>query len=652
MKHSLLTAALLLCGMAATAKVTLPSVYTSNMVVQQQSTLKIHGKAAPGADVSLQTGWSRTPIATQADKRGKWYMEVATPKAGGPYTLLFSDGEETLIDNVLVGEVWLGSGQSNMEMPLAGWGKVFDYEKEIAAANFPKIRLLQVKREIDLKERDCFSLAINNGGWQECSPQTVPNFSALCYFFGLRLWQELEVPVGLIDDSWGGTPTQSWIQAQALGRVVGYQEQVEMLKKYDAAAVKKATQRQAEEMAQAYNTRDIGLSAARPWSGDVDHTRWATTQVPGLWPKALDGVVWYKKEISIPKAQAGQDLTLSLGEVDDEEITYFNGEQVGVTTGYNVHRRYTVPGRLVKEGKNIITVRVLDTASEGGFRSAAKELFAQVGDHKMSLAGEWYSAMGLDQSKIAMPAASVPTINQYSPMVLYNAMIAPLVDFPVRGILWYQGCANVGNPVQHESLFQTLIQDWRRQWHQPDMPFIFAQLANYLAPQDVQPHSMWAWLRETQAQALTLHNTGMACNIDLGDAKDIHPKSKRELGRRMAAIALNQTYGQYKTAFTAPTYSGYSVEGSQVAIHFAQPQGSEPFVQGRNLPGFTIAGPDHKWHVATARTEGDKVIVSSNKVPTPVAVRYGWADNPTCTMRTASGLPVAPFRTDSWSILP
>ncbi len=472
MKKTFLTATLLLCGILAQAKVTLPSVYTDNMVVQQKSTLKIRGKATPNADVTLNAGWSRGLVNTKADAQGMWYMEVATPKAGGPYRMVFSDGEETAIDNVLVGEVWLGSGQSNMEMPLAGWGKVFNYEEEIAKADYPKIRLFQVKKVVDTQERDRFSLEYNMGGWQECSPQTVPEFSALCYFFACRLWEELKVPVGVIDDDWGGTPCEAWVSAEALGHVMGY------------------------------------------------------------------------------------------------------------------------------EGYTQITENV----------------------------------------------------NSHTPAVLYNAMIHPLIDFPIKGVLWYQGCSNVGRALQHESLFQMLIQDWRQKWQQPDMPFYFAQLANFLEHKDVQPDSEWALLRESQEKALTLHNTGMACNIDIGDAKDIHPKSKRELGRRMAAIALHKTYGKKKVVYTAPIYKGYTTIGNEVHIEFDYPAGSESFVEAQDLSGFTIAGTDHKWYVAKARTEGDKIVVSCDEVKTPVAVRYGWADNPTCTLRTKSNFPLTPFRTDNWQV--
>lgn len=651
MRKTFLSAAFLLCALMAQAKITLPSVYTNNMVLQQKSTLKIHGRANPDSEVTLQTGWSRTAISTKSDKRGHWYMEVATPKAGGPYTLLFSDGEDTTLENVMVGEVWLGSGQSNMEMPLAGWGKVFNYEEEIANANYPQIRLFQVKKVVDLKQRDCFSLEYNMGGWQECSPTTVPNFSALCYFYACRLWDELKVPIGVIDDDWGGTPAQAWISAEALGRVMGFQEEMAWMDKMGSKLTEEVARRE-KEWNEAFTTRDIGLTAARPWyKPETNDKNWDSMDLPASWQngplRSFDGVVWFRKTIDVPQSSAGKDLQLSLGPVDDLDITYFNGEKIGETSGHVQNRLYTVPGKLVKAGRNVITVRVTDMSGDGGFVGKADQMHYAIAGEKTTLSGEWKYSIGLDISR--MEARPRP-VNSHHPSVLYNAMINPLIDFPIRGVIWYQGCSNVPAALQHESLFQTLIHEWREKWQQPDMPFYFAQLANYLAPKDVQPESQWALLRETQERALVMHNTGMACNIDIGDAYDIHPKSKRELGRRMAAIALHKTYGKKNIIYTAPIYKGYQVVGDEVHIEFDYPEGSEPFIQDDNLPGFIIAGPDHKWYVASAKTEGDKVIVRSNKVKHPIAVRYGWADNPTCTLRTESNFPVTPFRTDNWQV--
>ena len=488
---------LLFVGQTAWSRVTLPTHFTSNMVLQQKSTLTIHGTAKPGSQVTLVTGWNKKGVAAQASATdGRFTLTIETPKGSlKPYDMTFSDGEETTLSNVLIGEVWLGSGQSNMEMPIKGWGKVLNYEQEIANANYPNIRLLQVAKRTSLRPLE--QVEVNMNGWQECSPQSVENFSALCYFYALRLWEELKVPVGIIDDDWGGTPAEAWTRAEALQEVTGFEEQASKILAlhYDEAAVKNYYESLSQEK--------------RPYIQDFHHSNHAT--------------------------------------------------------------------------------------------------------------------------------------------VLYNAMIHPLIEFPIRGVIWYQGCNNVGRAAQHQALFQTLITDWRKCWKNPDMPFYFVQLANYLQPSDLQPESQWALLRESQADALCLPHTGMVSNIDLGDAKDIHPKTKREVGRRMAAIALNQTYGKHKTAFTAPVYERYTVEADGIHIHFATPQGSEPLVIEDNLPGFILAGANRQWHVAKAKVlSGNEVVVSCQGIDFPVAVRYGWADNPTCTLRTQSGLHVAPFRTDRW----
>ncbi len=629
----------------AQARITLPTHFTDNMVVQQQSTLKIKGTATPRSTVTLSTSWAKAKVTTTADGQGRWTLLLDTPKASRKaHTMTFSDGEELTLSNVLVGEVWLGSGQSNMEMPVVGWGKVLNYEEEVRNANYPMIRLRQVKKATSLRPQE--QVTLNMGGWQECSPEYVPNFSALCYFYGLRLWEELGVPIGLIDDDWGGTVAQAWTSCEALDGVQGFQEQMALIRAADYSEEK------IEKMGQdALNRKDKGTVAG--WqSATLDDASWPTMQVPGAWENAglkdFDGIAWMRHTIDIPADWAGKDLTLSLSNIDDQNISFWNGEAVGTTGTITSKSRYTIPGRLVKVGRNVLAVRILDTGGNGGITGGKDEIFVQLDDqHRISLADTWR----IMASTVLQELPSMPTVkgNPNFPTALYNAMIHPLLDFPIRGVIWYQGCSNVGGDRQYESLFQTMIQDWRHRFGQPEMPFYFVQLANYLAPSDCQPESKWALLRESQAHALCLENTGMAVNIDLGDPRDIHPKTKRELGRRLAAVALHNTYGKKKTPFTAPIYECMTVKGSEAHIAFSLPEGSEPLVQEDNLPGFIMAGPDGKWHVAKARTNGEaEVVVTCPDVTYPVAVRYGWADNPTCTLRTKSDLHVAPFRTDKW----
>lgn len=631
---------------ALQAKVVLPNHFTDNMVLQQQRTLTVHGTASPNSTVTLTTGWSKTPFTVKANDKGDFGLTFSTPKGSlKAYTLTFSDGTSVTTDlnNVLVGEVWLGSGQSNMEMPLDGWGKVLNYEEEIRNANYPYIRLLQVKKEVSFTPRG--QAVLNMGGWQECSPRYVPDFSALCYFYAQRLWEELKVPIGVIDDDWGGTVAEAWTSPQALEGVPGFDYVSEIYG--SGQSVEEYYRQKLEDFRRFMKESEEGTRhGGTAWyAPEFDDAAWATMNIPRKWEEvigAADGIVWFRYHVNIPDAWAGSPLTLNLGITDDCDVTYWNGEFVGGTTAYDQTPRYEVPGHLVKPGFNTIAVCIHDNGGDGGFAGGPEGYYIEKGGQRMALAGDWRYCQS-SAGRFQMP--DNPT-SPNNPGVLYNAMIHPLIDFPVRGIIWYQGCANVGRDEQYTHLFRTLIQDWRRLFGQEDMPFYFCQLANFLAPSDLQPGSEWARLREAQANALVLPHTGMAVNIDIGDAADIHPKTKRELGRRLSAIALNRTYGK-KCVFMAPVYERLEVEKDKAVLTFSVPKGSEPLVQAEDLPGFIIQGTDGSWHVAKARTIGkNQVEVYSPEVSVPVAVRYGWADNPTCTLRTKSGFPVAPFRTD------
>ena len=633
----------LLCPVGLRASITLPPAYSSNMVLQQKTTFQLAGKAKPGSTVTVRTGWSRSPLTAKADGQGSWSVTLTTPKAGGPYTLSFADSDgELTISNVMCGEVWFCSGQSNMEMPVIGWGKVMNYEEEAASANYPNIRLYQVKRNTPLVPTD--EAESNLGGWQECTPQTVSNFSALAYFYARELWQHLGIPVGVIDSSWGGTVAEAWTSAEALEGVVDFGDHMQMMREegYDADRLTARYEKMQQDLRKALDDADAGLTGGMPWYDErLDDSSWQTITVPGLWEGKLgsfDGVLWMRRTVDIDAAQAGKDLNLSMGAIDDNDICWWNGVQIGKTEGWLTNRNYVVPGNLVRAGKNLVVCRIEDTGSEGGVR----------GD--VTYPGNWKYRIGYDRASIApqrIPLQSVKGNPNY-PTVLYNGMVHPFIHFPIQGCIWYQGCSNVGRAGQYESLMQTLITDWRNRWGKPEMPFYLVQLANYLKRKDLQPDSEWALLREAQADAIHMKGVGMATIIDIGEANDIHPKNKQEVGRRMAAMALHDVYGKKKLPCRAPVYAWNEAQGSTMRLHFSRPAGSEPFVQDADLPGFIIAGADRKWYVAKAHTDGDAVVVSSPDVAIPVAVRYGWADNPECTLRTASGFCVSPFRTDRW----
>lgn len=618
------------------ARVSLPSYLTDNMIVQQNSVLTVSGHAAPGSKVKVIPGWSDKAMTAGADAAGKFAVKISTPAAGGPYSLVFEDKDGAVtLENILSGEVWLCSGQSNMEFPVQGWTTVMGYDKEIATAHHPDIRLLQVKKKTAFKPQE--DVEVNGGGWQICSSASMADFSAIAYFFARELSEKLHVPVGVIDTTWGGTPAEAWTSAGALGAVPGFETELAELKAagYDA-----------EKLTAIYNERmDKWLSLAKSGTPEFDkaelQSSWNDIDVPGYWEETVlpgfDGAVWLQREIFVPESLAGKDLTLNFRAIDDEDETYFNSKLVGRTSGYNVQRNYTVDGSNVRAGRNVITVKVLDFGGEGGFAPGTAE--AIVGGAVLPLAGKWKYSVQTDFSQLP-PKPSAPSGSSY-PSVLYNAMLAPLGNMPVKGVLWYQGCANVGRDEQYAPLFKTLIGDWRKIWGE-NMPFYFVQLAGYLAPQAVQPDSPWAALRNAQSKALELDNTAMAVAIDLGNPADIHPKNKQDVAHRLALIALNRDYGKDCT-YAAPRCTSVERQGKSLVLKFDAPV----LATSSAITGFIIAGKDGGWTTATPVQTDDRTLrLSAPSVEKPERVRYNWADYPCGNLYGGTGLPVAPFAND------
>jgi sialate O-acetylesterase len=380
----------------------------------------------------------------------------------------------------------------------------------------------------------------------------------------------------------------------------------------------------------------------------LSEEQWQDMCLPGYWErnglKNFDGVVWFRRSLEIPAEWIGKPLKLNLGMIDDEDITYFNGVEIARGAGYMTPRTYTIPAKLVKAGKAVLAVRVSDFGGEGGIHGKAEELYVEADGKRISLAGDWKYRIGL--SLKGFPPAPVSPVQSSSyPTVLFNAMVKPWTAFPIKGVIWYQGEANVGRPEQYGDLFPALITDWRRQWRS-DFPFYFVQLANFMESKEIQPDSEWAALREAQTKALKLDQVGMAVTIDIGLADDIHPKNKQEVGRRLALVALVGSYGK-NVSSSAPVFQNYIIKGNKMELDFGQKQDGFQ-IKGTTLKGFTIAGPDRVFYPAEAMVHDGKIILSSTEVPAPLAARYGWADNPDCNLYGENGLPVAPFRTDCW----
>jgi sialate O-acetylesterase len=638
------------------AEVHVPSLIGDNMVLQQGKKVRIWGTADAKEKISVSLASEKQNAV--ADQSGHWEVLLGPLKAGGPFVLNVSGSNTLTFKNILVGEVWICSGQSNMEWPLINSKGGADV---VAQANFPEIRLFTVQKSTS-------ATALNDvkGKWTETIPDEVGQFSAVAYFFGRELYQKLKVPIGLIHTSWGGTPAEAWTSPDALSAVTELQP---ILDRYQES-LKSLPERQKEferalaDWSQKNLYSDPGnkgeaLGYAEPATSTADWKKMTLPQFLETGGLVMDGAVWFRKEIDVPAPWTGKDLELNLTSIDDFDVTYFNGTRVGgigmeTPNSYMIPRRYRVPGNLVHGSRNVVAVRVFDSAGEGGFGGAGKMTLGPAGvrdTEVISLTGSWdYKVeLGLEPKKPdwgSRPEAPGPS-NQNSPGVLYNAMIAPLTPFAIRGAIWYQGESNASRAYQYRTLFPTMIRNWRTAWGEGDFPFYFVQLANWHQPAAEPGESDWAELREAQTMTLREQQTGMAVIIDIGDPNDIHPRNKLDVGRRLAAWSLAETYHE-KVQPSGPLFGSYVVEGDKVRVKFKHVAGGLKTLDGGPLKGFAIAGEDHRFVWAEARIDGNEVVIWSKDVTKPVAVRYAWADNPICNLYNSVDLPASPFRTDDW----
>lgn len=640
MKRIIVISAAAVTAMTALAEVKLPHYLTDNMVVQQNAVLTIPATAKPGSTVKVTPGWSGETVTAKADKNGKFTVKLSTPAAGGPYEITFvdPDGEVTL-DNVLSGEVWLCSGQSNMEFPIKGWLTEMDVDHIVATANNPDIRLLQVRKNTSFSPLD--DIETNMGGWVQASSATM-DFSAIAYLFARQLRDELKVPVGVIDATWGGTPAEAWTSYEGLKGVPGFESEMEAMKRcgFDGDKLQADYEKNMAEWMKLAGSTDLNFDKAKYQTGK----EWG--KMPAgqnfdltVLPSSFDGVVWAQYKFNAPTGSAGRPFALDFCPIDDEDITYVNGAEVARGVGHATPRHYNVRAGVLKDGENIISIRISDFGGGGGFNGNAEDMYAMVEGQRIPLNGDWNYAVGADFTKL--PAKPVSVGGSSYPTVLYNAMISPLQSMPVKGVLWYQGCANVGRDSQYAPLFKSLINDWRKLWGE-DMPFYFVQLAGYLQPRNLQPDSEWAALRNAQAKALELYNTSMAVAIDLGNPVDIHPRNKQDVAARLARIALARDYGR-DVAYAAPTVTSVKSKGNVIELTF----NGEVVPTSAAVTGFIVGDGSGNFAVANGKLTSPVTIeLTSPKIAKPTVVRYDWADYPGGNLYSRDRLPVAPFATD------
>lgn len=625
----------ILCAIAA-ADIKLPAVVGDQMVLQQKTSVSVWGWADPGEKVTVKGSWQWFAASTKADGSGKWAVKIKTPKAGGPYDLTIKGNNTIKLKDIMMGEVWVCSGQSNMQWPLS---RANNAEAEIAAADHPDIRLFTVARHVSATPLDdC------KGTWQKCSPKTVAGFSAVGYFFGRKLNKDLNIPIGLISTNWGGTPAESWTNAKTLLKMPDFADKVKRFS--DTEAIEKAQQQYEKDLLKwQEDIKNIDPGMTEKWfMPELDDSAWKTVELPSLFENTeignFDGMVWYRKKIDIPAEMAGKEMAVSLGAIDDRDVTFFNGKKIGAMNAWNANRNYKIPGALVKAGQNTIAIRAHDTSGAGGFSGTAEQMFLQAGDKKIALAGSWLYKKSTDQRSIPRKPASTVEINSHTPSSLYNGMIHPIIQFGIRGAIWYQGESNASRAYQYRELFPAMINCWREDWGRGDFPFYFVQIAPY-ANQNPE-------IREAQFMTYrSVPNTGMAVTMDIGNPRDIHPRNKQDVGKRLALWALAKDYGKKKITYSGPLYKSFKIEGDKVRLFFDFVGGGLLAKDGP-LTDFTIAGEDKKFVDAKAVIDGDTIVVSSDKVKNPVSARFGWTNTAEPNLFNKANLPASPFRTDDW----
>ena len=633
---------LLVCAtgfVSAIAQIKLPRLISNGMVLQRDVPIKIWGWAA--ANEPIHVSFAQKEFSTTADASGNWMIEFPKQKTGGPYSMQLKASNEIILYDILIGDVWLCGGQSNMELWMDRLK--YKYAAEIANADNPNIRQFLVPDKYDFvsPQKD-----LDGGSWQAVSKKTIGEFSGVAYFFAKEIYEKYHIPVGLVNTALGGSPAEAWISEEAIKKFPAYYEELQKFK--DNNLIKKIESYDGQLNRSWYSYVDaFDEGHKKNWQlPNVNDAGWQQMNLPGYWGDTdpagnMNGVVWFRKEIDVPASMLGKAAKLELGRIVDADSVFINGKFVGNITYQYPPRRYEFAPGILQAGKNSIAIRVVSNSGKGGF-VLDKRYELTAGTDTINLAGTWKYKTGITAT--ALPGQ---TFIRWKPVGLYNAMIAPLSNYALKGVIWYQGEANTKKPAEYKDLMQTLIQDWRSKWNQPNLPFYYVQLANFMEAKSAPQESSWAALRQQQLNTLSVPNTGMAVAIDIGDWNDIHPENKETVGHRLALLARKNVYGEKSLVASGPTYQSMKTEGNKIILTFTN-IGKGLLVKNVNeLKQFSIAGTDQKFVWANAIIKGNKVMVWADVVDHPVAVRYAWADNPEgCNLYNKDNLPASPFTTE------
>ncbi len=628
----------LIVSIGTQAQIKLPQIIRDSMILQRNAKINIWGWASVGEKVSIQFN-SKTYRTTTNDS-GKWILQLASMKAGGPYSMNISGKNKIVLHDILIGDVWLCAGQSNMEHQMKL--HPLNYANEIANANNAEIRQFKLPYVTNLADPQN---DLQGGSWKWADSTNVKDFSAVAYFFAKALYEKYHVPIGIINASWGGIPIEAMMSEKSLQSFPDILATVE--KNKDTAYVNETNRKAFAAMQSMPKLNDKGIDE-KWFDTSYQPKEWRRIAVPGYWEdqgiKDLDGVVWYRKEIDVPASMINVGAKVFLGRIVDADELYINGIKIGATGYLYPQRRYGIPAHVLKAGKNLLVVRVTNNAGKGGFVPDKPYQLIAAND-TIDLAGYWQYKVGTVFTSNDLPK-TIALQNQ--PTALYNSMIAPLVNYNIKGFVWYQGESNTSRADEYAKLQPAMINDWRSKWKEGDIPFLFVQLPGFMDYNYLPSESQWAAFREAQAKSLSLSNTAMAVAIDIGEWNDVHPDRKKEVGDRLALAAEKIAYDE-NIVYSGPTYQPQTIDGNKIIISFTN-TGNGLTTNNNEAPAeFAIAGDDKKFVWADAKIDGNKIIVSSDEVPAPKYVRYAWADAPVDpNLINKEGLPAAPFRTDEY----